>query len=369
MSDDNIPLVDLAWQHGVVGDKVLARWADMTARGAFIGGDAVDEFERAFSDYCDADHVVGVANGTDALELVLATLGVGAGDEVIVPTNTFFATAEAVVAVGATPVFVDCDRDTYLIDPTSCLEALTPKTRAVMGVHLYGQLAPLEEIAPELPDRVALVEDAAQCQGARRNGRPLGSFGVAAGTSFYPGKNLGAYGDAGAVVTSDPDLERGVRLRSQHGALVRHHHEVSGRNSRLDALQAVVLTEKLAHLDDWNRRRIAAAALYDELLADVGAVRTPTVAAGNEPVWHLYVVEVDNRDDVLAAMNTAGVGASIHYPLPVHVQPAFATDRLGPPCPVAEQAAPRLLSLPIFPGITEAQQTRVVDVLRRSVRR
>lgn len=367
MTNDNIPLVDLAWQHGVVGEAVLATWADMCSRGAFIGGDSVARFESAFATYCDASHTVGVANGTDAIELALAACHIGPGDEVIVPANTFFATAEAVVAVGATPVFVDCDPRTYLIDTAACLDAIGPATKAIIPVHLYGQMAPVDLIADAVGDEVTIIEDAAQCQGARRHGRPLGSYGRAASTSFYPGKNLGAYGDAGAVVTSDDEIERAVRLRSQHGALERHHHEVSGRNSRLDALQAVVLSEKLERLDEWNRMRRDAAARYDQLLADIEQVGLPSTAAGNEHVWHLYVVEVDRRDDVLAELNGSGVGASIHYPIPVHHQPAFADATSGPPCPHAEASAPRLLSLPLFPGITADQQNRVVDVLTRAV--
>jgi dTDP-4-amino-4,6-dideoxygalactose transaminase len=355
-----IPFVDLQAAHAEVADDVAVGFKRVLANTAFIGGEEVTGFEREYAEFAGVEHCIGVANGTDALELALRALGVGPGDEAILPANTFIATAEAVARVGARVVLVDCDPSTYLIDTDAALRAITPRTKAIMPVHLYGQHAPVEAL---LSAGVPVVEDAAQSQGATRNGARF--HATIAGTSFYPGKNLGAYGDAGAVVTNDADLARTVRTISQHGGLKKYEHELIGVNSRLDALQAVVLRAKLLRLDRWNEARRAAAARYDELLSTVDVVR-PVTADGNEHVWHLYVVRVpaERRDDVVAALNEQGVGAGIHYPYPVHLTPAFAGLGLGVGSfPHAEKAAGEILSLPIFPQITPAQQERVVSAL------
>jgi dTDP-4-amino-4,6-dideoxygalactose transaminase len=328
---------------------------------AFIGGEEVAGFEREYAAYAGVAHCVGVANGTDALELALRAVGVGPGDEAILPANTFIATAEAVARVGARVVLVDCDPATYLIDPAAALAAITPRTKAILPVHLYGQHAPVEAIRAGLPAHVSIVEDAAQAQGATRHGIPAGRDGIAA-TSFYPGKNLGAYGDAGAVVTDDAELATMVRTIASHGGLTKYRHDVIGVNSRLDALQAVVLRAKLPRLDAWNEARRLAAARYDELLSTVDVVR-PVTAAGNEHVWHLYVVRVpaEHRTRIVATLNAAGIGAGIHYPVPVHLTPAFAGLGQGTGSfPHAELAAAEILSLPLYPQITADQQERVV---------
>jgi dTDP-4-amino-4,6-dideoxygalactose transaminase len=311
---------------------------------------------------------VGVANGTDAIELGLRAHGIGAGDEVVLPANTFIATAEAVARAGATPVLVDCDDDLLLIDPALVADRLTERTRAVIGVHLYGQLAPMEQLAEVVAGRdIILFEDAAQAQGATRHGKGIGSWGTAA-TSFYPGKNLGGYGDGGAVVANDDEIADLVRTIGAHGSRRKYFHDVVGVNSRLDTLQAVVLRAKLARLDEWNGLRRAAADRYGALLADVDGVRLPTTAPGNEHVWHLYVVRVDERDRVLEALGAAEVAAAIHYPVPVHLHAAFADigDGVGA-FPVSEVTAGQILSLPMFPGITETQQEQVADALRSAV--
>jgi dTDP-4-amino-4,6-dideoxygalactose transaminase len=362
-----IPLVDLAAQHAEVAAEVAEGWAEVLARTAFVGGPAVAEFEAAYAAYSGVEHVVGVANGTDALELALRALGVGPGDECLVPANTFIATAEAVVRAGAEVVLVDCEPGTALIDVDAALAAVTDRTRAVLPVHLYGQVADVARLEAGLPDHVAICEDAAQSQGARRDGLQAGAIGDIAGTSFYPGKNLGAYGDAGAVLTNSVELAERVRLLGAHGSPRKYEHTVAGVNSRLDALQAVVLSAKLTRLDAWNAARRAAAARYDALLADLPGVTTPTVTPGNEPVWHLYVIEVDRRDEVLAHLNAHGVGAGIHYPTPVHLTGAFGHLGKAGDFPVAEAAAERILSLPLYPQITEEQQQRVVDVLRTAL--
>ncbi|GAA1969372.1 DegT/DnrJ/EryC1/StrS family aminotransferase [Nocardioides panacihumi] len=325
------------------------------------------DFEREYAAYVGVEHCVGVGNGTDALELALRALGVGAGAEVILPANTFIATAEAVSAVGATPVLVDVDEEHLLIDPAAVERAITDRTRAIAPVHLFGQSAFVEQL---LGFGIPVLEDAAQAQGARRAGRPAGSLGRVAATSFYPGKNLGAAGDAGAVMTDDAGIAERVRVLSAHGSPTKYVHEVVGRNSRLDTVQAVVLRAKLARLEKWNELRRQAAERYATLLADVRGVRVPASAPGNEDVWHLYVVRVADRDRVLAALTEAGVGAGIHYPTPVHLTEAYADLCLpAGTFPVAERAAGEIVSLPMFPHLTGEQQEYVVQRLRAAVNR
>jgi dTDP-4-amino-4,6-dideoxygalactose transaminase len=360
-----IPLVDLSAQHAAVADEVAEGWQEVLARTAFIGGPQVATFEREYAEFIRVPHCVAVANGTDAIEIALRALGVGYGDECILPANTFIATAEAVCRAGATPVLVDCaDDETYLIDAGAVEAAVTPRTAAIIPVHLYGQAAPVERLLP-LARRIGawVVEDAAQSQGARRNGTSAGALGDAAATSFYPGKNLGAYGDAGAVLTGSADVAARMRMIRDHGSPRKYEHEVIGVNSRLDTLQAVVLSAKLRRLDAWNAARRAAAARYDELLSGCDAVR-PRTLEGNEHVWHLYTVRVPDRDRVLKELHAAGIGAGIHYPVPIHLTTAFAgLGYAQGTFPVAERTARDLLSLPLFPEITAAQQERVVSVL------
>jgi dTDP-4-amino-4,6-dideoxygalactose transaminase len=362
----NVPFVDLAAQHAEIADEVRLGLDSVFERTAFIGGAEVDAFEREYAEYVGVRHCVGVANGTDALELALRALGVGAGAEVVLPANTFIATAEAVSAVGATPVLVDVDEEHLLIDPAAVERAISPRTRAIVPVHLFGQTAPVELLTGY---GVPVLEDAAQAQGARRSGRPAASLGRVAATSFYPGKNLGAAGDAGGVMTDDPAIAARVRVLAAHGSPSKYVHEVVGRNSRLDTVQAVVLRAKLARLEKWNELRRQAAERYATLLADVPGVRVPTSAPGNEDVWHLYVVRVAERDRVLAELGAAGIGAGIHYPTPVHRTEAYADLCLPEGSfPVAERAAEEILSLPMFPHLTVEQQERVVDVLAGAVR-
>jgi dTDP-4-amino-4,6-dideoxygalactose transaminase len=366
---NSIPLVDLSVQHQQIAEEVERGFAEVLSAGDFIGGKAVTTFEHAFADYVGAGHCVGVANGTDALEIALRVLGVGAGHEVIIPANTFIATAEAIVRAGATPVLVDADDDALLMDPAQVAAAVTDRTRAVVPVHLYGQCAPVEQLPGVLAERgIPVVEDAAQAQGARRAGRGAGTLGAIAGTSFYPGKNLGAYGDGGALLTDDAELARAARRMGAHGSEVKYQHSHFGFNSRLDTLQAVVLNAKLARLETWNAERRAAADRYAELLADVPDVRLPVTLEGNEHVWHLYVVRVPRRDEVMGRLQAEGVGAAIHYPVPVHRQPAMASLGLDAGrYPVSERSAGQILSLPIYPGITAAQQERVAEALARAL--
>jgi dTDP-4-amino-4,6-dideoxygalactose transaminase len=360
-----IPFVDLAAQHAEIADEFTEGLGAVLETTGFVCGPRVAAFEEAYAAFSGTRHCIGVGNGTDAIELALRAAGVDSSHEVILPGNTFIATAEAVARVGARPVLVDIDRGTFLADVEQVLDRVTERTRVVIPVHLYGQMAFVDELADRLADHghVVMIEDAAQSHGATRNREGPATRSVAAATSFYPGKNLGAYGDGGGILTNDDDIAQWLRLVRDHGSDRKYIHDIVGVNSRLDEIQAVVLSAKLARLDGWNQARQAAAARYHEMLADLDVVR-PTVAAGNVHVWHLYVIELDGRDDVLTALQAEGVGAGIHYPVPVHRQPAFAY--LGLPegsLPVCESVAGRILSLPMHPHLTIEQQERVVDAL------
>jgi dTDP-4-amino-4,6-dideoxygalactose transaminase len=365
----NVPLVDLGWQRDQIADDVEAGFARVLEKTAFINGPDVKAFEEEFAQYSGVARCVGVGNGTDAIELGLRALGIGNGDEVIIPANTFIATAEAVGRAGALPVLVDQDDESFLIDTDLAAEAIGAKTAAIIGVHLYGQIAPLDRLSEvAAANDVVLFEDAAQAQGATRHDKGIGAFSRVASTSFYPGKNLGAYGDGGAVLTNDEAIADMLDALRDHGSTAKYQHDYFGTNSRLDTIQAVVLRAKLARLDDWNKLRVEVADRYEGLLADVDGVTTPKVLDGNAHVWHLYVVRVAERDRVLAELNENGVGAGIHYPTPVHLHPAF--DDLGlraGTSPVAEACADEILSLPLFPGMTADQQDRVVEVLTNAL--
>lgn len=364
----NVPFLDLPAMTAEIRPAVDRAFAGILDSGAFIGGQAVADFEAAFATYCQRQHAIGVGNGTDALQLVLMALGIGRGDEVIVPANTFVATAEAVALVGATPVFVDVDPDTLLVTPDLVVESLTHRTAAVLAVSLYGQTPDLVGLERLCRARgIALVEDAAQSQGATWGGRRSGSFGTAACFSFYPGKNLGAAGDAGAVVTDDAELADRIRSLANHGRTTHHQHEIVGLNSRLDALQAVFLSAKLERLDDWNAARRRHAARYRAGLASTAAVPVATAPQAT-PVVHLQVVQVDGRDELREDLAQLGIQTGIHYPVPCHLTPAFAAWATRP-LPVAERAAQRILSLPMFPHLATEQVDRVVEAVaaRRSL--
>jgi dTDP-4-amino-4,6-dideoxygalactose transaminase len=356
-----VPFLDLQGVNNWLRQEFDLAWKAVLDHGHFIGGPEVERFEREFATYCGAQACIGVANGTDALDLILSGLGIGPGDEVIVPTNTFIATAEAVCATGARPRFVDVCPDTLLIDPAAAEAAITGSTAAIIAVHLYGQMVdpgPISAIAAA--HGLALIEDAAQAHGARHHGTRAGSVGIAAGFSFYPGKNLGALGDGGAVVTSDLGLADRIRSMANHGrsASDRYLHDVAGRNSRLDTLQAAVLSAKLPWLDTGNARRAAAMAAYREMLPQ--GCTPVAVAPGAAPVYHLAVVQVDHRREVSDALTAAGIGWGVHYPIPCHQQPA---QQVSQTLPVAEHAAGRILSLPMSPTLTIEQVARVCDVL------
>jgi dTDP-4-amino-4,6-dideoxygalactose transaminase len=360
-----IPFLDLTAVNEAFRADFDSVWEQVLKHGGYIGGPELDRFEQDFAAYCGASSCVGVANGTDALELILRGLGIGPGDEVIVPANTFIATAEAVRAVHARLSFVDVDPETLLIDPAAAEAAVTPATAAIIGVHLYGQMFDVHRIG-ELAARhgLALIEDAAQAHGASFAGARAGSVGHAAAFSFYPGKNLGAVGDGGAVITGDAALAQRIRSIANHGrsASDRYRHEELGRNSRLDTLQAGVLAAKLPLLDQANADRSAAMEAYRGMLPStclpVGIHPLAT------PVYHLAVIQVADRPRIAEALTEAGIGWGIHYPIPCHHQPAFADDAIATHAPVAEHAAGRIISLPMSPTLRHDQVARVCDVLR-----
>lgn len=367
---DVIPLVDLQAAHREVADEISSGIHRVMADGAFIKGSEVVEFEREFAAFSGTAHCVGVASGTNAVELALRAADVPPDAEVVVPANTFVASAAAIVRAGARPVFAEVDPDYLLLDPVSAAAVIGPATAAVLPVHLFGQLAPMKQLAEDATRHgAAVIEDAAQSHGATQNGKSAGSYGQAAAVSFYPGKNLGAYGDAGAVVTSSAAVARKVRLLGDHGSERKYVHTDLGFNSRLDSIQAVVLRAKLRRLADWNERRRQAAKRYHELLAGLDDVVLPQAAPGNVHVWHLYVIQVPRRNQVLEILQDLGIQAAIHYPVPVHLQPAFRRYGYGPgDFPVAEAAAGRIISLPLYPHITAGQQLRVAQALREALR-
>jgi dTDP-4-amino-4,6-dideoxygalactose transaminase len=366
---NRVPFTDLGAMAREVWPGIESDYLGALLEGRYIGGSPVAAFERDWAAYCGTEHAVGVANGTDALELTLLALGIGAGDEVIVPANTFIATAAAVVRAGAEPVFVDVDEDTLLITPEIVEAALTPRTRAVLVVHLYGNMPDMDGLCA-VAERAAvwLIEDAAQAHGAEWRGRRAGSFGIAGCFSFYPGKNLGAFGDGGAVVTSIPDLADRVRALANHGrsqGSAHYEHRYVGTNSRLDTLQAIALSGKLGRTEAWTEARIALAARYRTRLEG-----TPARLIGASPavrhVHHLMVVRVPDRALVQDGLAERGVQSGVHYPVPCHLQPPLRRYA-DSPLPVAEQAAGEVLSLPLFPHMTLAQVDWVCTALEQAL--
>jgi dTDP-4-amino-4,6-dideoxygalactose transaminase len=357
-----VPFVDLSPMNAAVGQAVLEGFEQTIRSGDFTNGSEVGEFEAAFADYCGSRHCVGVASGLDGLRLALLSAGIEPGDEVILPALTFAATAEAVVQAGGTPVLVDVSESDYTIDPDAATSAVTPATRWLLPVHLFGQLADLEALlATAERHALCILEDACQAHGATRAGRRAGATGHAGAFSFYPTKNLGAFGDAGAVVTDEEEHARRIRALREHGQVRKYEHELAGYTSRLDTLQAIVLLHKLPLLERWNEERRAIARKYDEALADVGDLWLPPVPHDSEPVWHLYVVRTAAPDELAAFLAERGVATGRHYPQPIHLAPAFA--ELGYPegsFPVAEAIARECLSLPVFPGMSEGQIGSVV---------
>ena len=360
----NIPFVDLQSEYHAIKEQIDTAISGVLSHSDFILGQTVSSFEGAFADYCEVSHAVGVDSGFSALELTLRAYGVGPGDEVITAANTFIATALAISNCGARPVLVDIDADSCNLDPDQLESAITSATKAILPVHLYGQPADMDPImAIARQHGLYVIEDACQAHGARYKGRRTGSLGDAAAFSFYPSKNLGAYGDGGMVVTNDPAIAERVRLLRNLGQNAKYHHQIKGFNHRLDGLQAAVLCAKLPHLDAGNAARRQAAAQYTQLLSDLPVV-TPTEASCAEHVYHLYVIQVDDREALQAHLSKAGVATGIHYPIPIHLQPAYEELGYGQgDFPVTERYARRILSLPMFPDITSAAITHTVTAI------
>ena len=362
----NVPFLDLRRQIETLSTEIMSRIADIIKSGRFVSGKYVGEFEKAFAGYLGVKHCVSVSSGTAALQLALMAHGIGPGDEVLVPANTFIATAEAVSLVGATPVFVDIDKKTYTLNCDKLEEAITMHTKAVIPVHLYGQCADMDcikEIAQK--NGLIVIEDASQAHGAEYKGRKAGSMGDAAAFSFYPGKNLGSFGEGGAVVTNNDRIAEKVRMLSDHGSRVKYRHELVGGNFRMSEIQGAVLLVKLGRLDEWNKRRRNNAQRYDELLGEVKEVITPYEAEHNKHIYHLYVIRSEKRDGLQEFLRAKGVGTLIHYPIPLHLQEAYAPLNIEEgSLPASEEVQREVLSLPMFPELREEEIVYVSEKIR-----
>jgi dTDP-4-amino-4,6-dideoxygalactose transaminase len=368
----HIPIADLHAQHLALRDELTDAFGRALETSAFIGGPEVEAFEAEFAAYCGVQQVIGVANGTDALALALRACEIGAEDAVAIPAFTFAATAEAVVHVGAQPVLVDIDPQTFTMDPEALQRvAHARRVRAIIPVHLYGQPAAMQEISAIAHELGAIViEDAAQAHGAHYRGQRTGSLGVLGCFSFYPSKNLGALGDAGAVTTNEHALAARIRLLRDHGQSGKYQHAVIGFNSRLDGLQAAMLRVKLRHLDAWNERRRALAALYGRSLSDVPGIGLPAVMADREHVYHLFIVRCSARESLTKYLEARGISTALHYPAPLHLQSAFAGLGYGRgDFPVAEAAAREVLALPLYPELSDAAVVSVCEAVRAWARK
>jgi len=359
-----IPFLDLKAPHVELRDEINAAVARVIESGWYILGPEVEAFEQDFAAYCETAHCIGVANGLDALHLALLAMGVGPGDEVIVPSNTYIATWLAVSQCGATPVPVEPDGATCNIDPSLIEAAITPRTKVILPVHLYGQPADLDPILSiARKHNLKVLEDAAQAHGARYKGKRIGGHGDAVAWSFYPGKNLGALGDGGAVTTNDPGIADRIRVLRNYGSRVKYVNEVQGYNSRLDPIQAAVLRVKLKYLDEWNARRAAIATRYNDELASSGLV-LPTAPEWASPVWHLYVIRTRKREALQRHLTDAGIGSLIHYPIAPHMQQAYANQSFTrDDYPIAEAMANEVLSLPMGPQLSAEDQAQVIAAL------
>ena len=364
----NLPLVDLARQYLSIKADVDAAIQHSIEQTAFIGGHRVSEFEQRFANYSQCQHGVACANGTDAIELALAALHIGSGDEVIVPGFTFFATAEAVFNVGATPILCDVDSERCTISAESIKPLITMNTKAVIVVHLYGQMADMDPIMSLCDEaNITIIEDAAQAHGAEYKGRRAGSLGLMSTFSFYPGKNLGAYGDAGMVLTNDVDLATKVRKLANHGRMSKYAHDLIGRNSRMDAIQAAILSAKLNYLDQWTDARRRIASLYTSLLSSLEEIEVPVSFADGVSAYHLYVIRVDPaiRDSLMSYLKEKGISTGIHYPIAIPKLEAMTPTVKNPSeFPVSNRLAESVLSLPIFPELTEDEVTYVADHIK-----
>ena len=365
-----VPFLDLKAQYATIKDEIAAALQQVLDNTAFAGGPFVAAFEKDFAAYCTTKHAVGVGNGTEALWMALIALGVGAGDEVITVPDTFIATAEAISFCGAKPVFVDVDEKTYNMDPAKLEAAITPKTKAVIPVHLFGQMCdmdPIMEMARK--HKLFVIEDSSQSHGAEYKGKRAGSIGDVGCFSFYPGKNLGAYGEAGAIVTSNDALADKMKMLRDHGSSKKYYHTYLGFNCRMDGFQGAVLSVKLKYIDKWNEARRKNAGLYTQALTGAKGVVTPTEAAWAKHVFHVYAIRVANPGALISTLGEKEIGTNIHYPLPVHLQDAYASLGLGKGSfPVAERCAAEFVSLPMFPELTAEQIAFVANEIKASLK-
>jgi dTDP-4-amino-4,6-dideoxygalactose transaminase len=362
-----VPFVDLYAQYLSIKKEIDEAIENTIKNSSYIGGQAVKDFEAAFAGYLGIGHVIPCANGTDSIEILLKAYGIGEGDEVIVPAISWISTSEAVSSVGATPVFADIDKDYFTIDPVLLEKAITPRTRAIIPVHLYGQPADMPAIMKMAAAHdLIVIEDCAQAHGASIGGRTVGTWGHASSFSFYPGKNLGAYGDAGAMATGDPAIAEKARMISQHGQKGKHNHLMEGRNSRLDGLQAAILLAKLPHLEKWTEERIAHTKKYDSLLQGA-ALCTPPRRSNARHVFHLYVIRTSNRDQLQKSLNDAGIETSIHYPTALPFLPCYTRLNFKPgDFPVAYSFQKSILSLPLYPEMQDSAIEYVCAVLKKN---
>jgi dTDP-4-amino-4,6-dideoxygalactose transaminase len=362
----NVPFLNLKVQYESIKDEIDASINDVIDKTAFAGGPFVAQFEKEFADFCNCEYAIGVGSGTEALWLLLMASGTGAGDEVITAPTTFIATAEAISFCGATPVFVDVDEQTYNLNSDLLEAAITPKTKAIIPVHLFGQTAdmdPIMEIARK--HNLFVIEDACQSHGGEYKSNRSGSIGDAGAFSFYPGKNLGAYGEAGAIVTSNAELTSKIQMFRDHGQSKKYYHGMIGWNARMDGIQGAILSAKLKHLESWTEARRKNASLYNELLSNVDGIITPQEADYAKHVYHIYAIRVKNRDELIGKLAEKEIFCGIHYPVPVHLQEAYKFLGLSKGSfPIAEKCAEEFVSLPMFPELTEAQIKYTTDNIK-----
>ncbi len=364
-----VPFLDLKSHHAPMLTEINGAIRDVIESNAFAGGPFVERFEEDFAAYCNSSYAIGLGSGTEALWLTLMALGVGPGDDVITVPNTFMATAEAITYCGARPVFVDVDERTYTLDPDSLQQAVTARTKAIIPVHLFGQPADMDSILKFARHRgLFVIEDACQAHGAEYQGRRAGTLGDAGCFSFYPGKNLGAFGEAGAVVTDNAELQEKIRILRDHGQVRKYHHTMIGWNCRMDGIQAAALQVKLRYLEKGNQLRRSHAARYDQALGGMEEIVTPAHAADVRHVYHVYAIRVQERDEIMRLLGEKGIGCGVHYPIPVHLQEAYRS--LGyarGDFPIAERCAAEFISLPMFPELTSAQLEVVVQGVKEAV--
>lgn len=362
----NIPFVDLKTQYHSIKENIDSAINNVIEQSAFIGGQYVKEFEKKFAELYGIKHVISCANGTDSLYIIMKMLGIGEGDEVITVANSWISSAETIGQTGAMPVFVDVHPDYFSIDDDAIEKIITPKTKAIVLVHLQGQACELDKIESLCKKhRIHLIEDCAQSHFSEFKGRRVGTVGIAGSFSFYPGKNLGAYGDAGCIITNDDEMAARFRMYANHGALIKHKHEMEGINSRMDGLQAAILSAKLPYILDWTEKRIENAHLYDSYLDGISQIQTPKIRPDSKHTFHLYVIRAERRDELMSYLKEKGIETAIHYPTPLPLLPAYRyLQKTAADFPVAAKLQHEILSLPMYPELGEAQIRYIAETIK-----